>query len=154
MSKINELTVSSGVLLFAIFFSGGAGNSQSEAGYVGWKSCTACHKEITQSWKKTPHAKAFESLCRTSQESLPGCVSCHVTAHEEPGGYIDFELTPELVNVQCEECHGPAESHIGKTAGRTDRIAIPGENKCRKCHTSGQDPKFNYDKKIIKIHPY
>jgi hypothetical protein len=135
------------------FLISGKGWAQSSEGYAGWRACMACHETVVKSWQKTPHAKAFESLRKTNQEKLPGCVSCHVTAYEEPGGFIDVELTPELSGVQCEECHGSAKKHISNMGLKEGMVAKPGEKKCHKCHTVGQDPKFNYGKKCKKIHP-
>ena len=66
---------------------------------------------------------------------------------------MDLEITPELGGVQCEECHGPARSHISDPGEKKKLIANPGEPKCRLCHTSGQDPNFNYGKKVKQVHP-
>jgi hypothetical protein len=153
MRTICKIAISWSAVLFMVFFLCRTGDAQSEAGYAGWKACMVCHQKITESWQRTPHAKAIESLRKTSQESLPGCVSCHVTGYEQPGGYVDLELTPELEGVQCEACHGPAKGHLVQVGRKAGMAAVPGKEVCRKCHTPGQDPKFDYDTKARMIHP-
>lgn len=120
--------------------------------YLGANECGTCHESIFKVWQKTRHATAFNSLKKTSQENLAGCQKCHVTAFEEAGGFIDAELTPELVGVQCEECHGPGKVHAANPEKQGSIIAKVPETKCRKCHTAGQDGNFDYAKKVRLIH--
>lgn len=124
-----------------------------DGAYLGWEQCATCHQEVTAAWKKSRHAKAFVSLKKSNQEGLPGCLKCHVTGYEETGGFIDFELTPELADVQCEECHGAGGRHVAGGGAKSDIVAKPSEEKCRKCHTPGQDKAFSYAQKIKHIHP-
>ena len=150
MRKILALGFS--VFLWLAIFYPGDPEAADQGTYLGYKGCLPCHEEITSAWEKTRHAGAFESLKKTSQEGLPGCLPCHVTGYEKPGGYVDFEITPELTGVQCEECHGPAKSHAANPGEKGSIIARPDEKKCRVCHTPGQDPNFNYDKKSRLVH--
>jgi hypothetical protein len=136
----------------SVFFSAGQGGTQNQEGFLNWKECVSCHEQIVLSWQNTRHAKAFESLKKTSQEGLPACLPCHVTGYDEPGGYVDFELTPELIGVQCEECHGPGKPHITNPGEKSSVISKVGEKKCKKCHTPGQDPNFNYGRKSKLTH--
>ena len=119
--------------------------------YVGWKGCGGCHEKAAGDWQQSRHAKAFESLKKTGQEGLPGCIRCHVTGYEQPGGFIDYELTPALTGIQCEECHGGAKKHTA--APEKGSITLrPGIETCRRCHTPGQDPTFDYSKKVTNVH--
>jgi hypothetical protein len=120
-------------------------------GYTGWKTCAGCHDDIAARWQTSRHAKAFDSLKKTNQQNLPKCVACHVTGYEQPGGFIDDELTPELIAVQCEACHGEGGNHAAG-AGKTAIQTAPPVEVCRQCHTPGQDPNFDYHKKTRKIH--
>jgi hypothetical protein len=140
-------------VLFGVFFSPGRGESRAQVAFLGWRECATCHEDIARSWQKTRHARAFESLKKTSQEGLPACLKCHVTAYDEPGGFVDFELTPELVGVQCEECHGSGNTHAAESGNKEKIAAKPGEGKCKRCHTPGQDPGFQYGKKGKLVHP-
>jgi len=134
------------------FISGNESPALGQGIFLGYKECINCHEEITHSWLKTRHARAFESLKKTSQEGLPGCLPCHVTGYDEPGGYVDFEITPELIGVQCEACHGAGKAHIANPGEKSGITARTGEMKCKKCHTPGQDPNFSYGKKSQLVH--
>ena len=126
--------------------------SQESAAYVGNEKCSMCHSDIYKSWRDTRHAKAIDSLKKTGQEGLAACVKCHVTAYEKDGGFLDYELTPEMAGVQCEACHGPSGKHISNPMGEKV-VKTPGEALCRECHTQGQDPGFNYAEKAKLSHP-
>ncbi len=127
-------------------------HAESYGNYLGWKGCQGCHEKPVGGWQKTKHAGAYESLKKSNQESLPECLRCHVTGYEETGGFIDFDLTPELAGVQCEECHGPGKEHAANPGKAGTIAARPGEDKCRKCHTPGQDRAFDYTKKVKSVH--
>ncbi|HVN95277.1 MAG TPA: cytochrome c family protein [Syntrophorhabdaceae bacterium] len=120
--------------------------------YVGFKACSSCHQTLTEGWLTTRHARTFESLKKSSQENLPGCVKCHVTGYGEDGGFIDYDLTPEMAGVQCEQCHGAGRKHV-ETGGE---VGLPvrsmGQAACRRCHTPGQDANFDYQKKVRSVH--
>ncbi len=113
--------------------------------------CLLCHEKLAAQWQSSRHARAFESLKKTGQEALPGCTPCHVTGYGKPGGFTDAELTPWLAGVQCRECHGPGVTHRTAPA-RTNIIALPGIETCRRCHTAGQDPGFDYQTKVKWVH--
>jgi hypothetical protein len=119
--------------------------------YVGSKVCAGCHEHIAAGWQQSGHAHAFESLKKSGQENIPGCVRCHVTGYEQTGGFIDQELTPLLAGVQCEECHGPGRDHAAAREKGTILFG-PGVETCRRCHTKGQDPTFDYTKKAAMVH--
>lgn len=121
------------------------------ASYVGAQRCEPCHSAISAAWQKTRHAKALESLKKSGQENLPACVGCHVTGYELDGGFIDNDLTPEMAGVQCESCHGPGSSHVVNPSSNMTKA--PGVELCRQCHTEKQDPKFDYDLKVLQVHP-
>ena len=125
--------------------------SQESANYVGNEKCALCHADIFKSWQDTRHAKAIDSLKKSGQEGLAACVKCHVTGYEKDGGFLDYELTPEMAGVQCEACHGPGGKHISDPMGAKP-ARTPGENICRECHTQGQDPGFNYEEKSKLSH--
>jgi len=74
-----------------------------------------------------------------------------VTGYERPGGFIDTELTPNLIGVQCEECHGPGGNHAAAPSKANTKVNA-GIETCRRCHTPGQDPNFDYQKKVRNIH--
>lgn len=125
--------------------------SEEAAAYVGKEKCAPCHSGICATFENTRHAKAIDSLKKTSQEGVADCAKCHVTGYEKDGGFLDYELTPEMSGVQCEVCHGPGGKHIGDPMGGK-MTREPGETLCRECHTKGQDPGFNYVEKVKSAH--
>jgi hypothetical protein len=123
-----------------------------QQGYAGSTTCLACHDNLSRDWPQSRHARAFDSLKKSGQEHLPGCVRCHVTGFGRTGGFIDQDLTPALAGVQCEECHGPAQAHAAAPDRHRPVAARPQAETCRTCHTSGQDPNFDYAKKSAGVH--
>jgi predicted CXXCH cytochrome family protein len=141
----------SGIVLLLLLMNAAGTFSEQSATYVGWKKCATCHSAIKDSWQNTRHAKAIESLKKSGQETLSACVKCHVTGYEQDGGFIDYELTPEMAGVQCEVCHGPGSEHVASPMTK-NIIKESGAALCRQCHTEGQDPGFNYSVKVKNLH--
>ena len=116
--------------------------------YIGKDRCMECHEEIVVSWAKTRHATALESLIKKEKEYDPQCLPCHVTGMNDKthdGGFVSLHLTPHMVNVQCEQCHGPGGRHAQDPENLS--ILISGEQTCMTCHTEASDPGFSYQKK-------
>ncbi len=130
------------------------GHAEILGDYVGYKACMPCHEEVAQGWKTTPHAHAFETLKEQGEEkqSLPGCIKCHVVGYEEDGGFVDMSLTPELADVQCENCHGPARKHVDSEGDPGQLTTRADEASCRRCHTEGQDKNFDFAQKSQWVH--
>ena len=115
--------------------------------YVGKDHCMECHETVV-SWAKTAHARALDSLIKKGKEYDPQCLPCHVTGMNDKshgGGFISFNLTPHMVNVQCEQCHGPGGLHAQDPENVSVRFS--GEKTCLTCHTKDTDPGFSYQKK-------
>lgn len=79
--------------------------------FAGDGACRTCHLREYQDWLMTPHSIAWESLQSGDKWRDPACVGCHVTGRDRPGGFVDPESTSQMVNVQCEVCHGPGGGH-------------------------------------------
>ncbi len=140
-----------GIVLLLLLMNATGAYSEQSATYVGWNKCAPCHSAIKDAWQNTRHAKAIESLKKSGQETLPACVKCHVTGYEQDGGFIDYELTPEMAGVQCEVCHGPGSGHMASPTTK-NIVRTSGAALCRQCHTQGQDPGFDYDAKVKNVH--
>ena len=110
--------------------------------YVGSHSCGTCHPQITASWQNTEHARAYASLQKKCKDFCPDCLPCHVTGSREHDkqGFRSPTDTPDLFNIQCEECHGPAEDHI-KNPKSPYGLKIDAST-CTICHTANNDPEF------------
>jgi hypothetical protein len=134
--------------------------------FVGSKKCATCHEKSYDIWKKTLHSHAYETLAKLDppRNFDPECVSCHVVGWN-PGkffpyasGYESLKKTPELLNVGCEDCHGPGEKHIAAESGgntalqeklRKAMVVTKAEAKkqqCYTCHDIDNSPDFNFDK--------
>lgn len=156
------------------------------ADYIGAKKCKACHMKQYKSWSKTLMATSFENLkagVKVEEKKKAGledkdyttdpkCLKCHTTGYGK-GGFVSLEKTPDLINVQCEGCHGPGSEYRkimkknkeyplseGKAAG----LIIPSEDEkgCMECH-GGESPfnekvdpkyKFDFKEKIEKTHEH
>ena len=73
--------------------------------YLGEKKCKKCHIKEHKTWAETKHANAFECLTDKYKKDEE-CLKCHTTGMGE-GGFVSVEETPELLGIQCEQCHGP-----------------------------------------------
>jgi hypothetical protein len=122
-----------------------ADRSNVAVGYLGSGSCTACHADIVAEWSQTAHAHAWQTLRRAEKVQLGSvrnsCIPCHVTGYGEPGGFVDEETTPHLVDVGCESCHGPGAAHVAQPELEYGAVTLAN---CTTCHTPEMDPDFNY----------
>jgi hypothetical protein len=108
--------------------------------YLGEEVCARCHVAEAAQWKTTGHARAWQTLVAARKEAVPECVRCHVVGYDQAGGFKELTLTPGLVNVQCESCHGMGTQH--DAYGTTPRKVT--EQTCRSCHTKETSPEFDF----------
>lgn len=120
----------------------------SDKTYLGSGSCVDCHQPFFEQWSTTRHAGAFATLEAVGKSRNPECVKCHTTGYGEEGGFYSATATPGLVNVQCEQCHGPGREHL---SDYTVPMASIGEPVCLRCHTKENSPDFDYKTYMEKI---
>jgi hypothetical protein len=118
--------------------------------YAGSKSCKPCHGYEYETWNSNAHAKAYSTLEQVNSQFDPECVVCHVVGMEYESGFISQQDTGNLMNVGCENCHGPGSEHI-LTAGAT-KLTEP-KSTCIDCHTPEQSGDYagNEDAFMEKI---
>ena len=149
-------------------------NAKLLGGYVGSKKCESCHDESYRVWRRSDHAKAWSSLEETSIPPRiydPECVCCHVVGwnpeekYPYVGGFSNEkgQMTLDLANVGCENCHGPGEKHCAVELGSNEveqeryRAAMRlttdeiGQRMCYTCHDLDNSPDFNFDTYWQKI---
>ncbi len=142
--------------------------------FVGSKKCKDCHDISYDVWKKSGHAKAWKTLkdIDVPRNFDPECISCHVIGWHPTeyfpyeSGFLSEEETPEMINVGCEDCHGPGEKHVAAEMGsdaalqeklqkamvvtkeqsRTDKTRW-----CLNCHDLDNSPDFNFEEYWPKI---
>jgi len=112
--------------------------------YLGEKTCRRCHEAEYEKIKDNPHAHAFQTLVDQQRDATPECLTCHVVGLGQAGGFISRQSTPDLVNVQCENCHGMGTKH-------PDGSNPVGPDACMRCHTREQSPDFDYDEAVEHI---
>ena len=123
-----------------------AGEAGTTDHYLGAEVCSRCHISEYQQWERSPHAKAWESLTASKQETNNECVSCHVVGFQKAGGFQNATVTPKMSDVQCESCHGMGTKH-DSFAATPAKVA---SEVCETCHTKDTSPSFSFD--TYKLH--
>ena len=113
--------------------------------FVGEAVCGRCHEPEAAQWRTTAHALAWETLVREKKDATPECITCHVVGFREPGGFRTAGLTPGLMNVQCENCHGMGTQHREGWLQQLSPLT------CQNCHRDEHDPEFDYEKKLALV---
>lgn len=116
--------------------------------YLGVAQCGKCHQTYVESWKQTKHAAAFASLEEVGKGEDPECIICHSVGFGETGGFYTIDTTPELANVQCEECHGLNREHVNDFEKPMRHVTV---SVCLKCHTKDNSPDFDYENYLEKV---
>jgi 2',3'-cyclic-nucleotide 2'-phosphodiesterase (5'-nucleotidase family) len=117
--------------------------------YLGLGSCSNCHVDAFEVYAQTKHARAYRTLSAQFVHRDDNCVGCHVTGYGETGGFGGIRrlgAPVDLIDVQCEACHGPGVEHNRNGSYRS--VAV---ESCLRCHTKDHDPDFNYEDSWEKI---
>lgn len=110
--------------------------------YLGVGACQSCHAEAFEVYAHTRHAHAYATLAAQFVHRDTNCVGCHVTGYGEAGGFEGVRqrgASVDLIDVQCEACHGPGVNHARDGSYRATAI-----QSCTKCHTPNDDPDFDF----------
>ena len=127
----------------------GSGDDAFSARYLGLGTCQSCHEDAFDVYMTTRHAHAYETLSNEFVNRDTNCVGCHVTGYGEKGGFGGMRMRGamvDLVDVQCEACHGPGAEHT-----RDGTYAARARDACVRCHTPNDDPNFDFDTYWPKI---
>jgi len=110
-------------------------NQNYEPRYVGMEKCKNCHAEHVKTYSEWKYSRNFRVLEMRGKDHDPECLRCHTTGYGKPGGFVDIEKTPDMKNVQCEVCHGPASLHVSAPTVEVHQrtLSIP-KNICTTCH--------------------
>ena len=108
---------------------------------AGTSSCTECHREDHAVWHGSKHAHAWETLRAKGFDADPYCMQCHTTGYGLPGGFESRTRSTALIDVGCENCHGPSQAHVLRPEVRTTFAAA---DQCVRCHDQENSPKFEY----------
>jgi hypothetical protein len=113
--------------------------------FLGAGLCARCHQPEYEQWMTTSHSQAWQTLLDVKKDATPDCVPCHVVGFEQPGGFRNASITPDKVNVQCENCHGRGTDHDAFNGHEVT------EQACIQCHQGENDPAWNWDRKVPMI---
>ena len=114
--------------------------------YIGAQACAGCHDNIRSTELNTPHASAFTDpdFVAAGGQTNSSCLACHTMGFGLPTGFVNQSKTPQLANVQCENCHGPAGNHA---ANPDDTTVIPrveiAATVCGGCHSGSMQPTYD-----------
>ncbi|HFQ81782.1 MAG TPA: hypothetical protein ENK33_10490 [Desulfobacterales bacterium] len=123
-----------------------------ESNYIGWRRCGKCHKAEVESWQRTRHAKAYETLVKKNRQYNLDCLFCHVTGIDRRHKLAALSVSTDLREVGCESCHGPGRAHAVRP-GKNKMRQRPARKICLNCHTPAHDSSFNYATDIKLVHP-
>ncbi|MCG3174152.1 MAG: hypothetical protein GMKNLPBB_02376 [Myxococcota bacterium] len=120
--------------------SGASGLSQDE--FAGPETCRSCHQAEYESWARSPHARATNSLPENARRD-PRCLRCHATSVEQ-----------NLLGVSCEACHGAGKyywpSYVMRDRELSRLVGLRDQSPetCKTCHTADAPSlePFDYDK--------
>lgn len=111
--------------------------------YIGTMACSGCHQDEYKIWQHTRHEEAYETLKEINSHRDPECIGCHVVGYPKRSGFVNYEQTAHLVDVGCENCHGPGSNHIVDPTKPYKNASI---EQCRTCHYDEHDPNFSPEK--------
>ncbi len=113
--------------------------------YAGPETCKGCHPKAYAVWTQSKHGHAFATLEAKGHQYNPRCLLCHTVGYMASDGYINQRLTPALVNVSCEACHGRGDLHAKSMADSdvSEKVVFTKRVRCTSCHDDENSPEFN-----------
>lgn len=111
--------------------------------FAGAAACATCHPEQSKIYAGTAHAHAMKTLETKSKHEDGECVACHSVGANAKGGFVSLFASPQLANVQCENCHGPRLAHT-KDPLHAPKPKEPAHEVCVACHLGQHSPSFDF----------
>ena len=115
---------------------------------AGTAACVTCHQQDDRLWHASKHSHAWQTLIDKRSHVDPSCQQCHTTGYGIPGGFEQVAKSTQLVNVGCESCHGPSQSHALNPKLKTTYLS---REQCVRCHDHENSPEFDFAKYWGKI---
>jgi peroxiredoxin len=126
------------------------------ADFVGSDACQSCHAGEFETWSKSRHASAGQTIDSAQKGDNQDCLACHTTGFDMPGGFAKgshIEIGGDLSRVGCESCHGPGGDHVEEGSAKLGSILSLGDKcdscvimkVCGSCHDPVNDPGFEFD---------
>ena len=140
------------VALFALVVPSARGQERvQDHDFIGADRCRACHASEYDAWRRSPHARALESLSEKDRRD-PRCLSCHTM--------VPDDLSAGLTGIQCESCHGAGRHYAIDYVMRDEELRqalsfVPqiDEKSCLRCHTENSPSlvPFTYKERLEAI---
>ncbi|MHC4711057.1 MAG: cytochrome c3 family protein, partial [Planctomycetota bacterium] len=116
------------------------------AGYMGYRTSEAANVSKQSAWVLTAHADAWNGL-QSSGGAQEFCEGCHTdnqlgNPETEEGGWLTTG-DERYYDVQCENCHGPGETHANNPESSNiplASLAVDLESGCGECHAGAHHP--------------
>jgi PKD repeat protein len=108
--------------------------------YVGSGACSGCHGDKYATWVGTAHASAFGAI--TNEIAQAGVLVYHTVGYGQPTGFTNSTSTPQLENVGCENCHGPAGWHKYSDHALIRLAVTIAAEVCGGCHNTTNRPSY------------
>jgi len=112
-----------------------------QANFVGAQVCRTCHRSEHAAWSTTKHSEALSVLKAIGQDANPSCVGCHTVGFGKASGFTTEADTPQLANVQCENCHGAGGKHVLNPEQSPMQASLAADV-CGQCHRGFHHPNF------------
>jgi predicted CXXCH cytochrome family protein len=112
-----------------------------QANFVGAEVCKTCHRSEHAAWTTTAHSDALSALTEIGQGANAACLPCHTVGFATPSGFVSEADTPQLANVQCENCHGPGGKHVVNPEQSLMQVSLASDV-CGQCHQGIHHPTF------------
>jgi PKD repeat protein len=108
--------------------------------YVGSGGCSGCHGVVYETWVGTLHASAYNAI---TNGSVPTNELVYRTVgYGQPTGFTNSTTTPQLENVGCENCHGPAGWHKNSDHALIIPALTVAAEVCGGCHSTTNRPTY------------
>lgn len=106
--------------------------------YAGQGACSGCHGDKYTDYLTTKHSAAYSSPSASTNFALV----CRTVGYGQPTGFVDATTTPNLENVGCENCHGPAGWHKNSDHSLILPAVSIDPSICGSCHQGSLHPTF------------
>ncbi len=113
------------------------------------QNCESCHLKQYKAWQQSPHARSWQSLAEDKKTKSLKCLSCHVSGFGREEGFINENITANMKNVSCVDCHYTSPEHMKKKS--RDTVKKISQETCTVCHDKENDADFNFEKALLRV---
>jgi len=108
--------------------------------FAGSGACSGCHGGKYSEYLETKHASAFSAI--TNEVTQASELVYRTVGYGQPSGFVNSNTTPQLANVGCESCHGPAAWHKYSDHDLIRPAVSIDPEICGGCHNTTDRPTY------------